>query len=86
MDLAQISANLSNISIWMKENKPQLKISKTELLVTLANKSLHHNINIKTTFSTLSPAKVARNLCVMSEHKLTMLHLSPSCAILNYTA
>ena len=34
-------------SMWLKELYLQLKLSKTELLVILANQSLHHNINIK---------------------------------------
>jgi len=61
----QLSACLSDISAWMKEHHLQLNLSKTELLVIPTNQSLHHDIDIKITSSSLTPSKVARNLGVI---------------------
>uniref|UniRef100_A0A3B4YIU4 Reverse transcriptase domain-containing protein n=1 Tax=Seriola lalandi dorsalis TaxID=1841481 RepID=A0A3B4YIU4_SERLL len=49
----------SDISTWMKECHLQLNLSKTELLVIPTNLSLHNDINIKITSSSLTRGTLA---------------------------
>ncbi len=71
MIAARISACLTDISSWMKDNHIQLKLAKTELLVVSANPSFHHNFTFQLGSSTITPLKTARNLGVMIDDQLT---------------
>ncbi len=68
---ARISANLTDISCWMKDHHLQLSLAKTELLVVPANPLVHHNFTIQLDTSTITPSKTARNLGVMIDDQLT---------------
>jgi len=46
----------------MKDHHLQLNLAKTELLVILANPTLHHNFSIQLGSSSITPSRSARNL------------------------
>ncbi len=66
----RISACLTDISCWTKDNHLQLNLAKTELLVVSANPSLYHNFTFQLGSSTITSSKTARNLGVVIDDKL----------------
>ncbi len=68
---ARISACLTDISCWMKDDHLQLNLAKTELLVVPSNPSFHHNFTIQLGTSTITPSKTARNHEVVIDDQLT---------------
>ncbi|XDV15179.1 hypothetical protein PO909_015309 [Leuciscus waleckii] len=52
-----ISACLTDISGWMKDHHLQLNLARTELLVVLANPTLHHNFSIHLGSSSITPSR-----------------------------
>jgi len=65
MVAARISACLTDISGWRKDHHLQLNLAKTEVLVILANPTLHHNFSIQVGSSSITPSRSARNLGVV---------------------
>ncbi len=59
---ACIAACLSDISSWMMDHHLQLN---------LANPSLHHNLSIQLSSSTITPSRTARNLGVVIDDQLS---------------
>ena len=68
---ARISACLADLSTWMKEHHLQLNLSKTELLVVPAKESICHNIDLRMASTTVAPNKVAKNLGVVIDDRLS---------------
>ncbi|KAL2089307.1 hypothetical protein ACEWY4_013995 [Coilia grayii] len=68
---AHISACLSTLSAWMKEHHLQLNLSKTELLVIPTQESIHHDISLNMDTVTIAPNKVAKNLGIMIDDRLS---------------
>ena len=68
------------------DEKSQLNLAKTELMVFPAKQVIHHNINIDSL--SLVPSKTARNLGVIIDDQLTFTaHIAsvPGRAALRYT-
>ncbi|XP_053537553.1 uncharacterized protein LOC128633043 [Ictalurus punctatus] len=85
---ARISACLSDISVWMKENHLKLNLAKSELLVIPACPSINHNLTVQLGSLTLMPTRTARNLGVILDDGLTLAdHISAtarSCRFILY--
>ncbi len=84
----RISACLTDISCWMKDDHLQLNLAKTELLVVSANPSLHHNFTFQLGSSTITLQKLPETLelwLMMSWISQTTLLKLPGPADLLYT-
>ncbi|XP_053531372.1 uncharacterized protein LOC128629084, partial [Ictalurus punctatus] len=85
---SRISACLSGISVWMRENHLKLNLAKSERLVIPACPSINHNLTVPLDSTTLKPTRMARNLGVIHDDSLTFTdHISTtarSCRFILY--